>query len=90
MLMVRWADLHPGDRVLEPSAGGGAIARWFPYNTDNYVCELDPYNKLIPKLKILIHKENIIKKDFLKYQPCHDFDAIIMNPPYGKQSKIAI
>src|SRR5690606_2304346 len=28
--MVEFADIRPGDSVLEPSAGHGAIARWFP------------------------------------------------------------
>lgn len=32
--MVEWAGIKPGDKVLEPSAGHGAIARFFPERTE--------------------------------------------------------
>jgi hypothetical protein len=32
--MVEWADIRGGEDVLEPSAGHGAIARWFGETTN--------------------------------------------------------
>lgn len=37
--MVEWADASTGDAMLEPSAGHGAIARWFPEDTRNTFVE---------------------------------------------------
>src|SRR5699024_5955753 len=40
MKMVQWADIKGGESALEPSAGHGAIARWFPENSKNRAIEL--------------------------------------------------
>ncbi|MBY0439963.1 MAG: DEAD/DEAH box helicase family protein, partial [Burkholderiales bacterium] len=37
--MVEWADIRPGEDVLEPSGGHGAIARWFPDTTNRTAIE---------------------------------------------------
>lgn len=42
--MVEWAGLNDGDKVLEPSAGHGAISRFFSPNTENVIIE--PSGKL--------------------------------------------
>lgn len=53
--MVQWAGLKAGQKVLEPSAGHGAIARWFPKSTKNYVVECSPH--LIDKLRSILNGE---------------------------------
>jgi hypothetical protein len=72
-------DLNTFDLVLEPSAGNGSF-----------------YNKIIHKNKIGIdlspENKNIIKQDFFTYKPVSTFKniAVIGNPPFGKNSSIAI
>ena len=39
LAMTQWADARPGDSALEPSAGHGAIARWFGENVDRTAIE---------------------------------------------------
>lgn len=44
--MVEWLGVQAGERVLEPSAGHGAISRWFSPNTQNTIVE--PSSYLLP------------------------------------------
>lgn len=84
--IVAMANLQPGDRVFEPSAGGGAIALEAAkiVGLDNVECvEYFPPN--VRKLRaagLTTHE-----MDFIKFEPpAHDnekFDAIIMNPPFA-------
>jgi predicted RNA methylase len=84
--MFQRALISPGDTILEPSAGRGAIAdnirHRYPENPlDCY--EIDPINQ-----KIL--RENglkVVGSDFLGH--CNvKYDRILMNPPFSKQQDI--
>ena len=88
--MVEWADIKSGESVLEPSAGHGAIARFFPNDAKNTAIE--PSRELASDVRMnLIGANNkIIEDTFEKFSINNKFDTIIMNPPYGKSSKTAM
>lgn len=75
-------------RILEPCFGGGAfIEACLEAGFQNIVgCELD--GDLYETAKRKYPELELIKGDFLKYEPTNLFDAIIMNPPYIRQEKI--
>lgn len=60
---------------LEPSAGGGAFLSYLP--------KYEAYD-------IAPEAENIIKQDFLKFEPEYKNYITIGNPPFGSRSKMAI
>lgn len=88
MQLVDLADIGVNDRVMEPSAGQGAIADVI-VNTIPVTCfciELMPEN-----VKILIDKDhNVYEGDFLKYNKSDIdvFDKIVANPPFTKNQDI--
>lgn len=86
--MVEWANIKPGERVLEPSAGHGAIARWFPENTENTAIE--PSARLVPSVKMAMRKGTVKQITFEDYHISNKHDCIVMNPPFGKSSKTAV
>jgi len=85
--MVEWADIQANERVLEPSAGHGAIGKWFPQNTVNHFVESssDLYSDLSVAVQGKVHN-----MDFLDLDLHNKYDAIVMNPPYGLGSADAI
>ena len=84
--MVQWADIRGGESVLEPSAGHGAIARWFPENTENRAIEYT--NELSSKLALHFDGD-LMTGDFMEHHVVNKYDAIVMNPPFGKGGKQA-
>jgi len=84
--MVEWLHLVGGDNVLEPSAGDGAIARWFPENVRGVM--LEPSDKLAGDLMVRVGG-SVYPIKFEQYDIHNKFDGIAMNPPFGKQSKLA-
>lgn len=85
--MVEWADIKGGESVLEPSAGHGAIARWFPENSIKTVVEPSP--ALAGRLK-MVTDGKLLQHDFEDLHLVNKFDAIIMNPPFGTAGKLAM
>lgn len=77
--MVAWADLLPGARVLEPSAGGGAIVAEIPLGVDVTAVEIDP--RWLPVLRERCPEAGVIASDFLALYPAVRFDVAVMNPP---------
>lgn len=87
--IATWARVGPGDRLLEPAAGRGALIEPLPLHRWAAV-ELDPENHqvLIDACAI----DDLRCADFLtlssrSFAEEHDrggwtFDAVIMNPPY--------
>ena len=88
MKMVEWADIKPGDKVLEPSAGHGAIARFFPDQTD--VTMVEPSYDLSQRAALANGTAKIVNSTFEDFHITNKFDAIVMNPPYGNGGKTAI
>lgn len=87
--VVKLADIQPGDRVLEPSAGQGRLAdeiRAQHPDADLYLCELLEGN--IDALIAKGYPRGRICPDFLRFQPVKKFDRIVMNPPFAKQADI--
>lgn len=87
--MVDLADLRDGHRVLEPSAGGGAI--WVELRGRRTAVEID--TKLADRLreKCTFGDWGVAHGDFLLKDPESvggPFDRIVMNPPFGQQADI--
>lgn len=87
MKMVEWLNPQPNEELLEPSAGHGAIGRFFPGNTTNHFVEQSHY--LASELAINTNGK-IHQQDFESYYIGNKFHKIAMNPPFGKSGKIAM
>ena len=85
--MVEWAGITPDMDVLEPSAGHGAIARWFPDLTRKTMIE--PSHELASRLA-LVADGRIVSDRFEDHHAVNKYDAIIMNPPFGTAGKMAM
>lgn len=77
--MIDAADLEPGARVLEPSAGSGAIADALRDAGHNVEC-IERHGSLCEILAAKGH--NLIRGDFTELSPCGLYDAALMNPPF--------
>ena len=86
--MVQWAGLKDGDRVLEPSAGHGAISRFFSPNTDNTIIE--PSSRLAPQAQMNTDNAKLINGYFEDLHIGNKYDAITMDPPFGTGGKTAV
>lgn len=86
-LVVR-ADIHPGMRVLEPSAGEGSIARAVRSlrpECELHTCEIDPrLTQALESAGFLV-----IWSDFLTYAPGAVYDRIVANPPFAGRADLA-
>jgi len=72
--LIEMANIQPGETVLEPSAGRGAIAE----HIDGCDCiELNPENNLY----LIENGFNVVGTDFLKSKK--RYDIIIANPPFS-------
>lgn len=86
--MVEKADIKPGHRVLEPSAGTGAILAAMPNVRPNgYVVAVELNRHLAEKLHEIADETHCA--DFLQ---CNGdlgaFDRILMNPPFANAADI--
>ena len=88
MKMTEWAGIKAGDKVLEPSAGHGAIARFIPDQTE--VTLVEPSYDLSQRAALANSSAKIINDTFENLHISNKFDAIVMNPPYGNGGKTAI
>ena len=76
--LLQMIDLSKYDLVLEPSAGAGDFYNMLPIKTRLGI-DLEPAHP------------DILKKDFFDYVSCDNKNTItIGNPPFGKNSKLAI
>lgn len=86
--MVEWLGLKPGEKALEPSAGHGAISRWFPENVERTIVE--PSTQLMPLAQMNTPGAKAVQRRFEDFNIVNKFDGIAMNPPYGVGGKTAI
>lgn len=87
--MVEWADIRPGEDVAEPSAGHGAIARWFPVQSNKTIVE--PSTELITRARLVVEGEaKFVQSNFEDLHIVNKYDAIVMNPPFGVGGSVAI
>ncbi|MFZ5773057.1 MAG: DEAD/DEAH box helicase family protein [Thermodesulfobacteriota bacterium] len=82
MKMVEWGQPRPGEVGLEPSAGHGAIARFFPGDTTNHFVE--PSGVLAGQLAV---NASGVQRDgtFEELDPHNKYDFIVMNPPFNEE-----
>lgn len=87
--MVEWGKGREDENFLEPSAGHGAIARWVP--STNKITAIEPSGSLFSKLNVASGggAKNIIQGRFEDYHIINKHDVIVMNPPFGNNSKMA-
>jgi hypothetical protein len=78
--MVEWADIRANDRVLEPSAGHGAIARFIPETANTTMIE--PSMELGTRAA-LANSGKLISDSFENHHAVNKYEAIVMNPPFG-------
>ena len=79
------ADLGPGDRVLEPSAGAGAIALACRMRGADVTCvELDP----TLAAALAAQRFDVTCGDFLDQPSAPVFDAVRMNPPFSSAQDV--
>lgn len=87
-LLVSNADIQPGMKILEPSAGHGAIAdviRAMCSDCQIDTIEIEPSNRQVLKEK----GYKLVGKDFMKYRKKKPlYDRIVMNPPFSRQQDI--
>ncbi|NCC41478.1 MAG: hypothetical protein EOM21_19045, partial [Gammaproteobacteria bacterium] len=80
--MVEWSGIRPNESALEPSAGHGAIARYFPGHARSTFVE--PSGNLISRLALRA-SGSLRQHQFEDLdEASNKYDAIIMNPPYGQ------
>lgn len=87
MKMVEWLDPVENEDLLEPSAGHGAIGRFFPGNTTNHFIE--PSHYLASELAINTNG-TVHNISFENYYKGNKFNKIAMNPPFGFSGKTAM
>lgn len=85
--MVEWLNPQPNEDMLEPSAGHGAIARFFPGTTNNHFVEASHF--LSSELAINANGR-VHNTTFENYYIGNKFHKIAMNPPFGSSGKTAM
>lgn len=81
--LVTLADIRPGNRVLEPSAGTGAILRAVLAAVPSVRCECVEMNAALAQhLKDTFPEVPVTCADFLSCAPQAVYDRILMNPPF--------
>lgn len=86
--LVQLANIQPTDKVLEPSAGRGAIINAIHNVNPNIVvdyCELMDINLTFMKK---LPNVNQVGEDFLALNAVGVYDKIIANPPFSKNQDI--
>ncbi len=81
--LLNQANLQDGLRVLEPSAGKGAIAQKIH---ELWNCSIDCIEQNQDFQEILnIKGFNVIGRDFMRSNPQPIYDRVIANPPFDRQ-----
>jgi hypothetical protein len=83
-LIKKYIQINIDDLIVEPSAGNGSFITGIKSMTHNFkFYDLEPDNDEIIQQDYLLYDYNIIKETFSKIH-------IIGNPPFGRQSSLAI
>nr|WP_319566228.1 methyltransferase [uncultured Rhodoferax sp.] len=87
--LLEIAGIEPGMRVLEPSAGQGAIA-WACAEAGALVdCyEIQQGNAFMLAMTAPVDLGLTVTADFLTIAPEPVYDCVVMNPPFAKQADI--
>jgi len=80
----KYIHISNNDLIIEPSAGNGSFIEGIKLLSNNFIFyDLEPENKEIIKQDYLLYNYNNLKNNF-------DNIHIIGNPPFGRQSSLAI
>ena len=83
-LVKKYIQINSEDLIVEPSAGNGSFIIGIKSLSSNFIFyDLEPDNNEIIKQDYLLYDYGSIKKSFSKIH-------IIGNPPFGRQSSLAI
>jgi len=83
-LVKKYIKINPDDLIVEPSAGNGSFIIGIKSLANNFkFYDLEPDNEEIIKQDYLLYDYDYIKKAYSKIH-------IIGNPPFGRQSSLAI
>jgi predicted RNA methylase len=88
--LVRAAAIEASHRVLEPSAGRGALLRALATHIPTRKVELTAVELMPDNVRALVAggwDENVVEADFLLFVE-RPFDRIIMNPPFARQADV--
>lgn len=90
--MVNMAGIKCGDKVLEPSAGLGAIAKYIKLKTNN-LSLIEPNKDNVHRLRKMGFSVNHTTleqfyKRKMRCQVLRKYDKIIMNPPFSNERDI--
>lgn len=86
--MVEWGRAQTGEQMLEPSAGHGAIGRYFPDTTKRLFVE--PSAEMRSELGVKVGGGRIEAGVFEDLDSHNKADVIVMNPPFGQGGSKAI
>ena len=82
--VMRYAEIRPGETVLEPSAGTGMLAR-AARDAGAVVSCVEIQHGLAHELREVHGFGDVRRADFLTLQPGSElFDVIVMNPPFDR------
>lgn len=85
--IVQWLNPQANEHGLEPSAGHGAIARFFPGFTNNHFIE----QNINLTGELCINAIGVVKvEQFEKHSFINKYNFIAMNPPFGTSGKLAM
>lgn len=93
VLMQRISGVREGDRVLEPSAGHGALVRFMPEGAKITAVEqrADNFETLQKLIGERPNKPDLHRGDFLEWATAErdgKFDIVVMNPPFERAAGI--
>ena len=88
LMMVRWAGIRPNERVLEPSAGDGAVARYVPDYAD--LTMVEPSMDLGGTAQLRAPAARMVPGTFESYHISNKHHVILMNPPFGSGGATAM
>src|SRR5690606_35563393 len=86
--LMELAAIQPGMKVLEPSAGKGAIAYAIAE-----IAKPDCIELMVANCSALagdIKLGTVTRTDFLTVEPSGDYDRVVINPPFSRQKDIRL
>ena len=87
-LMVVKLEIKPYEKILEPSAGNGALINAIIRLHSDITIDCYELNPLNRKVLEKIPNVNVLGDDFIKRIDNEEYDVIIANPPFSKNQDI--
>lgn len=89
MKLCDLADIQPGQDILEPSAGQGAIStELYHRGAKVFACELLEANRKVLLGNGMPPIYLFSEPDFMKLETGMTFDRVVMNPPFEKRQDV--